>query len=73
MAIQVQHPYVDDNGAEHENLIKTFSDDGHQLLQVETGIVYDEAIDIYPCAFTYEEVEEENQEPLDPEAPEVLE
>ena len=40
-------------------LIRHYSDDGHNLLQVETGIVYGEAVDIYPCPYTYEEVERE--------------
>ena len=38
-------------------LIRHYSDSGMKLLQVETGIVYDEAIDIIPCKFTYEETE----------------
>jgi hypothetical protein len=36
-------------------LIRHYSDIGMKLLQVETGIVYDEAIDIVPCQYTYEE------------------
>ncbi len=36
-------------------LIRHYSDNGMKLLQVETGIVYDEAIDIVPCLYTYEE------------------
>ena len=36
-------------------LIRHYSDNGMKLLQVETGIVYDEAIDIVPCRYTYEE------------------
>ena len=36
-------------------LIRHYSDSGVKLLQVETGIVYDEAIDIVPCRYTYEE------------------
>ena len=39
-------------------LIRHYSDEGMKLLQVETGVVYDEAIDIVPCAYTYEETTE---------------
>ncbi len=38
-------------------LIRHYSDIGMKLLQVETGMVYDEAIDIVPCQYTYEETE----------------
>lgn len=40
-------------------LIRHYSDSGMKLLQVETGIVYDEAIDIVPCQYTYEETEQD--------------
>jgi hypothetical protein len=39
-------------------LIRHYSDAGKSLLQVETGIVYDEAVDVTPCRFTYTETEE---------------
>lgn len=38
-------------------LIRHYSDSSMKLLQVETGMVYDEAIDIVPCKYTYEETE----------------
>ena len=34
----------------------TFSDAGMPLLQVETGLVYDDAIDVIPCRYTYQEI-----------------
>ena len=37
------------------NLIRHYSDTGKKIRQVETGIVYEEAIDLKPCRFTYEE------------------
>lgn len=40
-----------------ETLVRHYSDCGMKLLQVETGIVYAEAIDIVPCQYTYEETE----------------
>lgn len=39
-------------------LVRTYSDKGMKLLQVETGITYDEAIDVSPCKFTYMETDE---------------
>ena len=56
--ILTQHPYVDDQGISHETLIRTYTDsEGKILQQVETGFLYLEAIDVYPCAFTYIEVD----------------
>lgn len=68
--IKVQYPYIDDNGNERPELIKHYTDDETKiLLQVETGYLYDEAIDIYeePLKYTYEEIdrpveEEETEE-----------
>lgn len=39
-------------------LVRHYSDSGYRILQVETGIIYDEAIDNMPCIYTYEETEE---------------
>ena len=36
-------------------LIRHYSTEGMKLLQVETGTMYDDAIDIVPCKYTYEE------------------
>lgn len=47
---------------EGRDLIKTYSNIGKPILQVETGAIYGEAIDIYPCPYTYEETD-----PLDDE------
>ena len=40
------------------NLYKTYSNEGFQIRQIETGAVYDEAIDVESANFTYEEIEE---------------
>lgn len=37
------------------NLYRTYSDEGFRIKQVETGLVYDEAIDIENAPYTYEE------------------
>lgn len=40
------------------NLYRIYSDEGKQLLQNETGIVYDEAIDVEDAPYTYSETGE---------------
>ena len=62
--IQAQYPYIDDNEKTHSNLIKHWTDDPEHktMLQVETGAIYDEAIDIYPCHYTYEEIDKPEEE-----------
>ena len=42
----------------NEQLVRHYSDKGVKLKQVETGLVYDEAIDMIPCLYTYEETDE---------------
>ena len=38
-------------------LIRHYSNRERKLLQVETGLLYDEAIDIVPCRYTYAETD----------------
>ena len=40
------------------NLYISKSDNGFKILQAETGIVYDEAIDVETANYTYQETEE---------------
>lgn len=40
------------------NLHRTYSDNNFKIKQVETGIVYDEAIDIESSNYTYVETDE---------------
>ncbi len=40
------------------NRIRHYSDSGFRILQNETGIVYDDAVDVLPCRYTYSETEE---------------
>ena len=42
-----------------KNFTRTYSDEGKRLLQVETGILYDEAVDIEGAPYTYTESDEE--------------
>lgn len=47
-------------------LTRTWSDEGMKIRQLETDILYDEAIDVEPLRYTYEEtditIEEEEEE-----------
>lgn len=43
----------------NERLVKHYSDKGVTLLQVETGIEYDEAVDVIPCRYTYKETDKQ--------------
>lgn len=40
------------------NLYRTYSDENYKIRQVETNIVYDEAIDVENAEYTYKETEE---------------
>lgn len=41
-----------------DNRIRHYSDCGFRILQNETGIVYDDAVDVLPCRYTYTETDE---------------
>ena len=41
-----------------EDRIRHYSDRNMKILQVETGIAYDDAVDVIPCRYTYEETDE---------------
>ena len=43
---------------ENGTLIRTYSDAGMKIRQVETGTVYDEAVDVPPLRYAYEETDE---------------
>ena len=43
-------------------LYKTYSDEGYKIKQVETGIIFDEAIDLETSNYTYIETEEKIEE-----------
>lgn len=65
--IITQYPFIDASGAERYELIEHKSDKGVLIKQVETGILYASAIDVYPCRYTYEETDEpiEIDEPIE--------
>ena len=64
--IIVEHPY---DG--HENLIRHYSDKNKRIEQIETGSRYDEAVDVFPCRYTY--IETDEPIPSEPEEQEVEE
>ena len=39
------------------NLYKTYSDERYRIKQIETGNIYDEAIDVEDAPYTYEETD----------------
>ena len=41
-----------------DKFIRHYSDNGKKIRQVETGVVYDEAVDVFPCRYTYTETDE---------------
>ena len=46
-------------------LYRTYSDQGYRILQNDTGIVYDEAIDVKNSGHTYSETDEKVEVPED--------
>ena len=57
--VEEQYPFIDAEGNERPDLIKHWGEDKetgkkYAILQKETGIVYGEAVDVYPCRYTYE-------------------
>lgn len=42
-----------------DGLIRHFSDNGKKIRQVETGVIYDDATDVFPCRYSYEETDED--------------
>lgn len=37
--------------------IRHYSDVGYKIRQIETGVLYDDAVDVLPCKYTYEETD----------------
>lgn len=52
---------------ENGERIHHWSDAGLKIRQGETGIVYDDAVDVMPCRYSYEETDEpvSTPEPMD--------
>lgn len=67
--LKVQYPFIDFDGSERSNLIKHYAEDEngnkYYIKQVETGIEYSEAIDVYPCRYTYKATDKKVEEPIE--------
>lgn len=55
-----------------EDRIRHFSDQNMMIRQVETDTLYEDAVDILPCRFTYEETDIPIERTDDIEAQEAL-
>ena len=51
---------------ENGERIHHWSDLNLKIRQIETGIIYDDAVDVLPCRYTYEETDEPIDLPDDP-------
>ena len=52
-------------------LVLTYSDAGFNIRQIETGIIYEEAVDVVPLRYTYEETDIPIEPIEDPEETEA--
>lgn len=50
--------YIEDN-----TRVRHYSDENLKIRQIETNIIYDDAVDVVPCKYTYEETDI----PIEPE------
>ena len=48
-----------------DNLYRTYSDEGYKIRQIETGIIFDDALDTQDVNFTYEETDEKIVRPIE--------
>ena len=59
--LKTQYPFIDNEGNENQGLIMHYAENEQgerfTIRQVETGIEYGEAVDVYPCRYTYEATE----------------
>jgi len=59
----------------NEKYVRHYSDQNLWIRQIETGNLYEEAVDRIPCRYTYEETDQPiiHEEPKEPEAEEPIE
>lgn len=74
--VKEQYPFTDDEGNIRYDLIRHYAVDEDNnkfyILQVETGIKYIEAVDAYPCKYTYEATDEPEEVEMPDEPTENL-
>ena len=51
--LRTEYPY---NG--NDKLVRHYSDSKMMIEQIETGVRYEEAVDVYPSKYTYTETDE---------------
>lgn len=54
---------------ENNERIRHYSDEDLKIRQIETGNIYEDAIDVIPCPYTYEETDM----PIEPATGELFE
>lgn len=57
-----EYPYITEQDEKNYDFIRHYSDEGHKIVQNETGRVFEEALDRYPCKYTYSEYIEKREE-----------
>ena len=55
--LKAQYPYIDEDGVIKNDLIKHYAEDEignkYYIKQIQTGILYDAAVDVFPCKYAY--------------------
>ena len=51
----------------NETQVRHYSDKAVKIRQIETGVVYEDAVDVRPCQYTYEETDEPIESDATPE------
>lgn len=73
--LKTQYPFIDENGNEKSNLIKHYAEDengnNYYIKQVETGLEYSEAVDVYPCRYTYKKTDKIVEKPIEEDVTET--
>lgn len=80
--LKEEYPFKRDDGSLDYGLIRHYAVDENgehfYIKQLETGVIYGEAIDIYPCPYTYvvagyaEDVADKNVEDIEGESEDVI-
>lgn len=67
--LKLQRPFIDENGKIYGHLERHYAEDEngvkYKIKQIETDVIYDEAIDLYPCKYTYEITNDTVEEVVD--------
>lgn len=60
--LKKEYPYIDDNGIARLDLEKHYAEnelgERFYIKQLPTNIIYAEAVDVYPCRYSYVATEE---------------